>query len=75
MVPVSASPCTIFRVPGGAPASYKISASIVVVIGAKGDGLNIIVLPAAKAGATFHVAPQNGKFHEPIAICNTICVF
>jgi hypothetical protein len=41
---------------------------MVVVIGARGEGLNTIVLPAANAGATFQVAPQNGKFHEPIAV-------
>ena len=65
--PVSASPLTTFKAPAGAPASLNISANIQVVIGADEEGLNTIVLPPAKPGATFHVAPRKGKFHDPIA--------
>ena len=65
---MAASPCTTFNDPGGVPASFNISASIGVVIGANGEGLYTIVLPQANPGATFQVAPRKGKFHDPIAV-------
>jgi hypothetical protein len=53
--PVSLSPVITLRTPGGRN-SPAISASSRVVSGVVSLGLSTIVLPAARAGAIFHVA-------------------
>ena len=53
--PVSRSPQTTLRTPGGT-CSARISASSKVLTGVVSEGLRTIVLPAAIAGAHFHTA-------------------
>ena len=53
--PVSRSPVTTLNVPSGRN-SDATSASSSVVSGVVSDGLRTIVLPAASAGAIFHIA-------------------
>ena len=53
--PVSRSPQTTLRTPGG-KCSARISASMSVLAGVVSDGLMTIVLPAAMAGAHFQTA-------------------
>ena len=57
--PVSRSPATTLRTPGGRN-SAAISASMIVVTGVVSDGLSTTVLPAAMAGASFHTAIISG---------------
>ncbi len=61
------SPVTMFRTPGGSPASVANSANISTDNGVSSDGFNTTVHPAANAGATFHAAIDKGKFHGIIA--------
>ena len=49
------------------PASSASSPSRIAVIGVADAGLRTRVLPAARAGATFHAAIISGKFHGMIA--------
>src|SRR5437660_1005935 len=64
---VAPGPGTTFRAPGGRPAASAISPSSRAVRGVSWAGLSTTVHPAASAGATFHVARFNGKFHGTIA--------
>lgn len=64
--PVSPKPVTIFTTPGGNPASLINSPNFNADKGVYSAGFKTIVHPAAKAGANFHVAINNGKFHGTI---------
>ena len=59
----SPMPCTRLNTPGGKPASTVRSASSEHDSGDHSAGLRMTVLPAASAGATFHVDSMNGAFH------------
>ena len=56
-------PWTRLNTPGGKPASTVRSASNEHDNGDHSAGLRITVLPAASAGATFHVDSMKGAFH------------
>ena len=56
-------PWTMFKTPGGNPASPDNSAKRVAVAGVTSLGLATTVHPAARAGATFHDSKYNGRFH------------
>ena len=56
----------MFTTPGGTPASKHISANNSAVSGVSSAGFSTTVLPAAKAGATFHASISSGKFHGMI---------
>ena len=58
----SPMPCTRLNTPGGKPASTVRSASNEHDSGDHSAGLRITVLPAANAGATFHVDSMKGAF-------------
>ena len=64
--PVSPSPVTTLRTPGGKPASSASSPSRSAVSGVCSAGFSTTVQPAASAGATFHDAIISGKFHGMI---------
>ena len=59
-------PGTTFRTPFGSPASCPRAASSSADRGVYGDGLRTMVFPVARAGADFHTAMMNGKFHGMI---------
>ena len=59
-------PCTRLNTPGGSPASTVRSASSEHDRGDHSAGLRMTVLPAARAGASFHVDSMNGAFHGVI---------
>ncbi len=59
-------PVIMLRTPGGTPASKAIFPYSRAVRGVYIAGLRTIVLPAARAGATFHTAMSSGKFHGRI---------
>ena len=54
--PTRQSPCTTLKTPAGRPASRKISARWGADSGVTSLGLKIMALPAASAGADFHMA-------------------
>jgi len=56
-------PCTMLNTPPGKPASSIRSASRDAESGDQSAGLRMTVLPAARAGAHFHVESMNGAFH------------
>ena len=60
-------PVTTLTTPSGIPASAHSSANFRAVSGVCEAGLRTIVLPAARAGASFHDESRNGKFHGTIA--------
>ena len=60
-------PVTTLNTPSGRPASRVRSANLSAVSGVSDAGLSTTVLPAARAGAIFHDASRNGKFHGTIA--------
>ena len=62
----SPMPWTTLSTPGGMPASAAKSASSEHDSGDHSAGLRTTVLPAANAGATFHVLSMNGAFHGVI---------
>src|SRR4029079_10716689 len=64
---VPPGPVTTFSTPAGMPASRASSPSRMAVSGVYDAGLRIAVLPAARAGATFHEAISIGKFHGTIS--------
>ena len=49
------------------PASSAIRSNCRAVSGVSSAGLSTTVLPAARAGASFHEAIVNGKFHGVIS--------
>lgn len=53
--------------PSGTPASVKMSASILAVIGVSGAGFSTTVQPASRAGASLFAARNSGTFHAVIA--------
>ena len=53
---------TMFRTPGGSPASVRICASASIDSGVSAAGLTIIVQPAATAGPILRVPIAVGKF-------------
>jgi hypothetical protein len=61
--PISGPPARTLTTPGGTSASAMISASVKAVSGVVSAGLSTTVLPVASAGAIFHAAISNGKFH------------
>jgi signal transduction histidine kinase len=62
--PASApKPGTMFRTPGGRPASSAARPSHNAVSGVSSAGLSTMVQPHARAGAIFHTAFMRGKFH------------
>src|SRR3984893_961983 len=63
---VSPNPLTILTTPGGKPASSNQFANSSAVNGVCSAGLSTQVQPAARAGASFHAAISNGKFHGMI---------
>src|SRR5689334_8113699 len=56
-------PCTMFSAPAGRPASMQTCANRAAVYGVTSDGLATTQLPAASAGAIFHVSRYSGRFH------------
>ena len=56
-------PGTTFRMPGGKPASAANSPSSRAVSGVSMAGFSTTAFPHARAGATFQVASESGKFH------------
>ena len=62
----SPNPLTVFRTPGGRPASSAISTSKRAVRGEASAGLWTTVQPAASAGAIFQVDSMKGVFHGVI---------
>ena len=62
----SPMPWTRLNTPGGNPASTVRSASSEHDSGDHSAGLSTTVLPAARAGASFHVDSMNGAFHGVI---------
>ncbi len=64
--PRSSPPLITLNTPGG-----KMSANSCPIFsvhsGVKGEGFSTMVLPATRAGATFHMARLTGKFHGAIA--------
>ena len=66
--PTSApKPVTTLTTPGGNPASANSSANSSMDADVCSDGLTTTVLPAARAGASFHEASKRGEFHGVIA--------
>src|SRR5215472_12666771 len=61
--PVSPAPVAMLTTPGGSPTCWHTSASRSAVSGVVSAGLSTHVLPAASAGASFHAAISQGKFH------------
>ena len=55
-------PCKTLKTPSGKPASLIHVLKKYAVTGVTSDGLATTQLPAAKAGATFHVKRYNGRF-------------
>ena len=64
--PVARPPVTMFTTPGGKPASSMTCASSSAVSGVVSAGFSTQTLPVASAGASFHAAMSNGKFHGMI---------
>src|SRR5690625_829094 len=60
------TPCTIFKTPGGSPASRQISLSNKAVIGVTSLGFATTQFPVASAGAIFQEKRYKGKFHGEI---------
>ncbi len=65
MVPptVSAGPVTMFKTPGGSPASSNISTSFAAHRGVRVAGLYTIVFPEIRAAPNFQQGTAMGKFH------------
>ncbi len=59
----SLSPLTTLRMPGGRPASRKISAMRIGTLGSRSDGFRMKALPQAIAGAHFHSGIMAGKLN------------
>ena len=59
-------PATTLSTPCGRPASSAMRSSSIAVKGVSSAGLRTTVLPAARAGATFHEAITSGKFQGVI---------
>ena len=59
-------PITRLKAPGGSPAREMISASAHALPGTMSAGLITTQFPAARAGASFHVAMSSGKFQGMI---------
>lgn len=57
------NPWTMFSTPGGSPASWLISPSVLAVMGVNSAGFATTVLPQARAGPSFQVMSRSGKFH------------
>src|SRR6202047_149495 len=63
---VSPKPFTMFTTPGGNPTSSNQLANSKAVSGVCSAGLSTHVQPAARAGASFQAAINNGKFQGMI---------
>ncbi len=63
---MSPLPGRIETTPAGNSASWQISASIRAVSGVVSAGCRIAPFALASAGASFHAAISNGKFHGTI---------
>ena len=61
----SPKPLTMFSTPAGSRSPIS-SASTRIEAGVCSAGLSTTALPAARAGASFHVAMRMGKFHGMI---------
>src|SRR5512138_2872566 len=61
------NPVTTLTTPGGKPASSTSFMNSSTDADVNSDGLMTIVLPAASAGASFHVVRSSGEFHGTIA--------
>src|SRR5215471_6301244 len=61
------NPVTTFTTPDGNPASSISFMNSRIDADVYSDGFTTTVLPAASAGASFHVAKSNGEFHGTIA--------
>ena len=61
--PASASPVTTFSTPAGRSASSAATARTSAENGVNGEGFSTTVLPAARAGPTFHRLRKNGKLN------------
>ena len=57
----------MFTTPGGKPAFSNRRPNSSAETEENSDGFQTTVLPAARAGASFHVASINGEFHGVIA--------
>src|SRR3954447_26934952 len=60
-------PGSTLTISGGTPASTRTSPRSSAVSGVSDAGLSTIGLPHTSAGATFHEAISNGKFHGTIS--------
>ena len=60
--PVSPAPVSTLTVPGGSSAAWITSARSSAVSGVVSAGFRTVVLPVARAGASFHAAISIGKF-------------
>ncbi len=60
-------PVTMFTTPGGKPAFSNSSPKAKAETEENSEGFQTIVLPAARAGASFHVASISGEFHGVMA--------
>ena len=65
-LPASSPPVTTERTPSGIPAFVASSASDSAVRGVAGAGFKMATFPAARQGASFHVAIKSGKFQGTI---------
>ena len=63
---VGPNPVTMFKTPGGRPASIKISPKRRAERGVCSAGFKTTVHPVAKAGPSFHAAINRGKFQGMI---------
>ena len=61
------SPGTTLSTPGGSPFSSAMRANASIDSGVCSSGLTTMLLPAASAGATFHIVSSSGKFHGAMA--------
>ena len=60
-------PVTTLTTPGGKPASSTSFMNSSAEADVNSDGLMTTVLPAASAGASFHVMSSSGEFHGMMA--------
>src|SRR6187455_372338 len=60
-------PVTTLTTPGGKPASSTSFMNSSAEADVNSDGLITTVLPAASAGASFHVVSSSGEFHGTMA--------
>ena len=60
-------PLTTFTTPSGKPASANRPIIVTIDVEVCSEGFTTTVLPAARAGASFHDANRSGEFHGRMA--------